>query len=173
MVLELFLINTQARKALEHSPRTIMPSSSLWEIVASSLTLARSILLRYRAFLSKQIQTSRTLTQFRETASSYHSQYTYSSCKFETGLSLAMEKQNCTPWFLPTDPGREGEVCDPWRAMDFTREMERGEATHCLQDCQGTKYSTQRSSAAFRSENQKSSLLLCCALFPDLVTPRI
>ena len=108
-----------------------------------------------------------------ESSLSYHSQYTYSSCKFETGLSLAMEKQNCTPWFLPTDPGREGEVCDPWRAMDFTREMERGEATHCLQDCQGTKYSTQRSSAAFRSENQKSSLLLCCALFPDLVTPRI
>ena len=99
MVLELFLINTQARKALEHSPRTIMPSSSLWEIVASSLTLARSILLRYRAFLSKQIQTSRTFTQFRETASSL------------------MRALYLTTASTPTPPASLRQACPwPWRS---------------------------------------------------------
>ena len=81
----------------------------------------------------------------------YHSQYTYSSCKLEAGLSSAVEKLNCTPWYLPTDPELEGDVCDPWRAMEFTREMASVNAAQCLPDCQGNKYSIQRSSAMFRS----------------------
>ena len=99
----------------------------------------------------KKMSASQRNCHFSDEGSlSYHSKYTYSSCKFEADLARAMRKHNCTPWFLPTHPEKEGEVCDPWRGRDFTREMEDGEAEHCLQDCQGTKYSTQRSSAPFR-----------------------
>ena len=99
----------------------------------------------------KKIRPSQRSCYFSDEGSmSYHSEYTYSSCKFEASLASAVRKHNCTPWFLPTHPEKEGEVCDPWRTQQFTRDMKDEDAEHCLQDCQGTKYSMQRSSAAFR-----------------------
>ena len=96
---------------------------------------------------------------------SYHTQYTYSACKFEEGLISTVHKINCTPWFLPSDPQRTWEMCDPWRAMEFMKEMgkEREDVGHCLPDCQITKYSIQRSSAALRSCHVSSKLGLAVA----------
>ena len=79
--------------------------------------------------------------------------YSFSNCLLECYMGLASNVTQCVPWYLPRSNGSTLPSCDPWKTIQFRKEMSRiepSQCSHCLSDCDSVKYFVTSSSNKFK-----------------------
>ena len=82
-------------------------------------------------------------------------EYSFSNCLLECYLNLtqAAPQLQCLPWYMPRPDPAPRPSCDPWRSLEFTREMGRiepSQCAHCAPDCESVQYLVTATSNKFR-----------------------
>ena len=82
-------------------------------------------------------------------------EYSFSNCILECYINItkASPQTQCVPWYLPRSNGSTLPSCDPWKTIQFRKEMskiEPSQCSHCLSDCDSVKYFVTSSSNKFK-----------------------
>ena len=106
-----------------------------------------------------------------ETALALYRNYTHTNCKFECYIRHAEAARGCVPWFLPKTDGMV--VCDPWTARLFLEDLQSSgggaDCSHCLPDCETTRFESAVNSAPFRRcDSRNMGLTTFCDLDADV-----
>ena len=81
--------------------------------------------------------------------------YSFSNCILEcyTNFTKVFNETQCIPWYLPRSDMSKLPSCDPWKTIQFMKEMKEidlSQCGHCLSDCNSVKYSVSSTSNKFK-----------------------
>ena len=81
--------------------------------------------------------------------------YSFSNCILECYINItkASPQTQCIPWYLPRSDDSTLPSCDPWKMIQFRKEMSKiapSQCSHCLSDCDSVKYFVTSSSNKFK-----------------------